>query len=143
MKLLFKSILLMSFLLVPVAFYAQGSGSTAPKAKAKSKSTRATKTRAKRTRSSKKRTRKRSRRRTRRSNFAVRRSVRGVVRSISRSRVVVRRSNGRLLTLRYNRKTRRTRGCLVRGKRIRAVYSGRYRNASRITCYRSKRKRKR
>lgn len=118
MNKVFKIFLFLVLVMVPIAVFGQGSGSTAPKKKSKPKTTRKAK-----------------------NNFAVKKTVNGVITSLSRTRIVVRRSNGKRISLRYNSKTRRARACFKRGHRVRATYSGKRRYVSRITCLRKKRKR--
>lgn len=97
MKVTIKILLLVSFLFLPVKSFAQGSGSSSP---TKSGTARRDK-----------------------NNFAVTRSVSGVVISMKNGAVVVKSKNGKNVSLRVSAKTRVGGGCLQAGQNVRIVYT--------------------
>lgn len=104
MKFSIKHLLFVAFLLFPVAVFAQGSGSSEPKKTPKE------------------------------NNFAVTRSVRGVIQSTSRSSVVIQSKNGKSISLGITKNTRISRSCLRRGKDVRVTYTPNDRKATIIRC---------
>ncbi len=102
-------ILIIILVLFPAALFGQGSGSSE----------------AKRT------TGKRSREK---NNFAVTRSIRGIVSSSSQGEFTIKRSNGRIISFNVNRKTVVGRGCLKAGQNIRVTYTPNGREATVIRC---------
>lgn len=105
MKISFKHFLFFAFLfLLPAAVFGQGSGSSEPK-KDREKS-----------------------------NFAVTRSVNGIVKSANRNSVVVQSKNGNRITLNITQNTRLSRSCLQTGTNVRATYTPKDRKATIIRC---------
>ena len=104
MKFSIKHLLFVTFLIFPVAAFAQGSGSSEPKKTPKE------------------------------NNFAVTRSVSGVIQSNSNNSVVIQSKNGKNITLGVTKNTRISRGCLRRGKSVRATYTPNDRRATAVSC---------
>lgn len=104
MKFSVKHLLFVAFLIFPVAAFAQGSGSSEPKKNPKE------------------------------NNFAVTRSVSGVIQSNSTNSVVIQSKSGKNITLGVTKNTRISRGCLRRGKNVRATYTPNDRRATAISC---------
>lgn len=104
MKFSVKHLLFVAFLIFPVAAFAQGSGSSEPKKNPKE------------------------------NNFAVTRSVSGVIQSNSNSSVVIKNKNGKNITLSITKNTRVGRSCLRRGKSVRATYTPNDRKATVVSC---------
>ncbi|GEM_PF-6015544 len=67
-------------------------------------------------------------------NFAVTRTVSGVVRSVGRGSVVIRNSKGRNVSLNITNRTTVGKGCLNVSRRVRAKYNPNNRNAVSVTC---------
>jgi len=109
MKISIKILLVASFLLLPGNGFAQGSGSTTSP-----KSTSKTAHRAK-------------------NNFAVTRSISGVVTSTKNGTVVVKSKNGKSISLRVTGKTR-VGGCLQVGQNVKLTYTPNNRIAMLVRC---------
>ncbi len=106
MKISLRHLTLFAFMLVPVAVYSQGSGSTEP-----------VKTGAKK-----------------RSNFVVTRSVSGAVDSASDGSVVVKTNKGKTTTLIVTKKTRVGSGCMTVGRNVTVTYTAKDRKATAVRC---------
>lgn len=104
MKFSIKHLLFVAFMLFPVAAFAQGSGSSEPRKTPKE------------------------------NNFAVTRSINGIVKSAAGNSVVVQSKNGNRITLNITGNTQVSRSCLQTGKNVRVTYLPKDRKATIIRC---------
>ncbi len=99
-----KNFLFVTLLIFPVAIFAQGSGSSEPKKNPKE------------------------------NNFAVTRSVNGIVKSSSKSSLEIKDKNGKSISFNITKNTRIRRSCLRREKNVRVIYTPEDRRATSISC---------
>ena len=104
MKFSIKHLLFVAFMLFPAVAFAQGSGSSEPRKTPKE------------------------------NNFAVTRTVSGVIQSTDKNSVVIQSKNGANISLGITKNTRISRSCLRRGKDVRATYTPNDRRATIIRC---------
>ncbi|MGQ0540976.1 MAG: hypothetical protein ACT4O9_03890 [Blastocatellia bacterium] len=107
MRLILRLAFLIAISILPLAIFGQGSGSTAP-ARPSGKTTG--------------------------KNFAVTKSLTGVVVSKSKASIVVRNSMGSVSTFGLSASTRAGRSCVAVGRRVTVTYVARDRRATAVRC---------